>query len=71
MKNPHSKKKKKIKEINNKIKPNKLLKFIQYPSKYSKILLKKKYSNIYSKHDFTQPGLFTILAIKNIYKKHI
>ena len=53
----------KIKEINNEIKPNKLLKFIQYAFKYSKILL-KKYSSIYSKHDFTQPGLFTLLAIK-------
>ena len=53
----------KIKEINNEIKPNKLIKFIQYAFKYSKFVL-KKYSSIYSKHDFTQPGLFTLLAIK-------
>lgn len=54
---------KKIKEINNEIKPNKLLKFIKYAFKYSKIVL-NKYSNTYSKHDFTQPALFTILAMK-------
>lgn len=54
---------KKIKEINKDIKPNKLLKFIKYVFKYSKILL-NKYSNRFSKHDFTQPALFTLLAVK-------
>ena len=61
---------KKIKEINkdikpNKqdIKPNKLLKFIKYVFKYSKIVL-NKYSSHFSKHDFTQPALFTLLAVK-------
>ena len=47
----------KIKEINNEIKPNKLLKFIQYAFKYSKIVLKKWI--IYS------------FSNKNIYKKYI
>jgi len=32
---------KKIKEINNEIKPNKLLKFIRYTFNYSKIVLNK------------------------------
>lgn len=54
---------KKIKEINNEIKPNKLLKFIRYTFNYSKIVL-KKYSSHFSKHDFTQPALFTLLAMK-------
>ncbi len=54
---------KKIKEINNEIKPNKLLKFIKYTFKYSKIVL-NKYSGHFSKHDFTQPALFTLLAVK-------
>lgn len=54
---------KKIKEINKDIKPNKLLKFIKYVFKYSKIVL-NKYSNHFSKHDFTQPELFTLLAVK-------
>ena len=54
---------KKIKEINNEIKPNKLLKFIKYTFKYSKIVL-IKYSGHFSKHDFTQPALFTLLAVK-------
>ena len=54
---------KKIKEINKKIKPNKLLKFIKYVFKYSKIVL-NKYSSHFSKHDFTQPALFTLLAVK-------
>ena len=43
---------KKIKEINKDIKPNKLLKFIKYVFKYSKIVL-NKYSSYFSKHDFT------------------
>ena len=54
---------KKIKEINKDIKPNKLLKFIKYVFKYSKIVL-NKYSSHFSKHDFTQPALFTLLAVK-------
>ena len=54
---------KKIKEINNEIKSNKLLKFIKYTFKYSKIVL-NKYSGHFSKHDFTQPALFTLLAVK-------
>ncbi len=54
---------KKIKEINKDIRPNKLLKFIQYIFKYSKIVL-NKYSSHFSKHDFTQPVLFTLLAVK-------
>ena len=54
---------KKIKDINKDIKPNKLLKFIKYVFKYSKIVL-NKYSNRFSKHDFTQPALFTLLAVK-------
>ena len=54
---------KKINEINKDIKPNKLLKFIKYVFKYSKIVL-NKYSNHFSKHDFTQPALFTLLAVK-------
>ena len=58
---------KKIKEINKDIKPNKLLKFIKNTFKYSKIVL-NKYSSNFSKHDFTQPALFTILAVK-IYTK--
>ena len=48
---------KKIKEINKDIKPNKLLKFIKYVFKYSKIVLNKtciihtfSSENIYSKH---------------------
>ena len=44
---------KKIKEINKDIRPNKLLKFIKYIFKYSKIVL-NKYSNNFSKHNFTQ-----------------
>ena len=59
---------KKIKEINKDIKPNKLLKFIKYVFKYSKIVL-NKYSNHFSKHDFTQPALFTLLAVK-IYNRN-
>ncbi|MBQ6100058.1 MAG: hypothetical protein IJL02_09415 [Methanobrevibacter sp.] len=39
---------KKIKEINKDIKPNKLLKFIKYVFKYSKIVL-NKYSSHFSK----------------------
>lgn len=39
---------KKIKEINKDIKPNKLLKFIKYVFKYSKIVL-NKYSNHFFK----------------------
>ena len=54
---------KKIKEINKDTRPNKLLKFIQYIFKYSKIVL-NKYSSHFSKHDFTQPVLFTLLAVK-------
>ena len=54
---------KKIKEINKDIKPNKLLKFIKFTFKYSKIVL-NKYSSYFSKHDFTQPALFTLLAVK-------
>ena len=54
---------KKIKEINKDIRPNKLLKFIKYVFKYSKIVL-NKYSSNFSKHDFTQPALFTLLAVK-------
>ena len=54
---------KKIKEINKEIKPNKLLKFIKYTFNYSKIVL-NKYSSHFSKHDFTQPALFTLLAVK-------
>ena len=54
---------KKIKEINKDIKPNKLLKFIKYVFKYSKIVL-NMYSSHFSKHDFTQPALFTLLAVK-------
>ncbi len=53
----------KIKEINKDIKPNKLLKFIKYVFKYSKIVL-NKYSSYFSKHDFTQHALFTLLAVK-------
>ena len=51
---------KKIKEINKDIKPNKLLKFIKYVFKYSKIVL-NKYSSHFSKHE---PALFTLLAVK-------
>ena len=58
---------KKIKEINRDIKPNKLLEFIKNTFKYSKIVL-NKYSSNFSKHDFTQPALFTLLAMK-IYTK--
>ena len=54
---------KKIKEINKEIRPNKLLKFIKYTFNYSKIVL-IKYSSHFSKHDFTQPALFTLLAVK-------
>ena len=54
---------KKNKEINKEIKPNKLLKFIKYTFNYSKIVL-NKYSSHFSKHDFTQPTLFTLLAVK-------
>ena len=54
---------KKIKEINKDIRPNKLLKFIKYVFKYSKIVL-NKYSSNFSKYDFTQPALFTLLAVK-------
>ena len=54
---------KKIKEINKDIKPNKLLKFIKYVFKYSKIVL-NKYSSQFLKHNFTQPALFTLLAMK-------
>ena len=54
---------KKIKEINKDIKPNKLLKFIKFTFKYSKIVL-NKYSSYFPKHDFTQPALFTLLAVK-------
>ena len=54
---------KKIKEINKDIRPNKLLKFIKNVFKYSKIVL-NKYSSHFSKHDFTQPALFTLLAVK-------
>ena len=50
----------KIKEINNEIKPNKLLKFIQYAFKYSKIVLKKLLNRII--YSFSN---------KNIYKKYI
>ena len=39
------------------------LKFIKYVFKYSKIVL-NKYSSHFSKHDFTQPALFTLLAVK-------
>lgn len=59
---------KKIKEINKEIKQNILLKLIKYAFKYSKMML-NKYSNHFSKHDFTQPALFTILAVK-IYTKN-
>ena len=58
---------KKIKEINKDIKPNYL--FIKYVFKYSKIVL-NKYSSNFSKHDFTQPALFTLLAVK-IYTRII
>ena len=54
---------KKIKEINRDIKPNKLFKFIKYVFKYSKIML-DRYSSNFSKHDFAQPALFTLLAVK-------
>ena len=54
---------KKIKEINKEIKLNKLLKFIKYTFNYSKIVL-NKYSSHFSKHEFTQPALFTLLAVK-------
>ena len=54
---------KKIKEINKDIRPNKLLKFIKNVFKYSKIVL-NKYSSHFSKHEFTQPALFTLLAVK-------
>ena len=54
---------KKINEINKDIIPNKLLKFIKYVFKYSKIVL-NKYSSHFSKYDFTQPALFRLLAVK-------
>ncbi|MBQ2665474.1 hypothetical protein [Methanobrevibacter sp.] len=54
---------KKIKEINKDIRANNLLKFIKYLFKYSKIVL-NKYSSNFSKHDITQPALFTLLAVK-------
>lgn len=60
---------KKIKEIKKDIRPNKLLKFIKFTFKYSKIVL-NKYSSYFSKHDFTQPALFTLLAVK-IYTRSI
>ena len=53
----------KIKEINKDIKPNKLLEFIKKAFKYSKIVL-NKYSSNFSRHDFTQPASFTLLAVK-------
>jgi transposase len=46
---------------------NKLIKFIKNTLNYAKITL-NKYSNEHSKHLYTQPTLFTILAIK-IYTK--
>lgn len=46
---------------------NKLLKFIENTFQYAKITL-NKYSNDYSKHQYTQHALFTILSIK-IYTK--
>lgn len=52
-----------IKQINKDIKPNKLLKFIEYSYKYAKIVL-NKYSSKFSKQDYTQPALFTLLTIK-------
>ena len=54
---------KKIKEINKEIRPNKLLKFIKYTVNYSKIVI-NKYSNHFLKYNFTQPKLFTHLAVK-------
>lgn len=52
-----------LKENNKHITTNNLLKFIEYTYKYAKITL-NKYSNYFSNHLYTQPILFTILAIK-------
>ena len=48
---------------NNDINQNKLIKFIEYTFNYANICL-PKYSSYFSNHIYTQPVLFTILAIK-------
>ena len=52
-----------LKENNKYITTNNFLKFIEYTYKYAKISL-NKYSSYFSNHLYTQPALFTILAIK-------
>jgi len=52
-----------IKGINKDINPNKLLEFIKSTFKYAKMVL-NKYSSKFSKQDYTQPVLFTLLAMK-------
>lgn len=52
-----------LKEKNNLIRTNNLIKFIEYAYNYAKITL-NKYSNYFSNHLYTQQVLFTILAIK-------
>ena len=48
---------------NNDINQNKLIKFIEYTFNYANICL-PRYSSYFSNHIYTQPVLFTILAIK-------
>ncbi len=52
-----------LKEIKKDINQIELIKFIECAYNYAKVVL-NKYSNDYSKHEFTQPALFTLLAIK-------
>ena len=56
-----------FKDNKNHINVNKLVKFIEYTYNYAKMVF-NKYSSYFSKHLYTQPVLFTILAIK-IYTK--
>lgn len=53
-----------LKEIKKDINQIELIKFSEYTFNYAKIVL-NKYSNNYSKHEYTQPALFTLSAIKN------
>jgi hypothetical protein len=56
-----------FKDNKNPINMNKLVKFIEYTYNYAKMVF-DKYSSYFSKHLYTQPVLFTLLAIK-IYTK--
>ena len=58
----------KIKEINNEIKPNKLLKFIQYAFKYSKIVLKKSIK-IYTRSTYRQ--ITDLLELSNNIQEYL